>query len=306
MSVPSRFFVASFALALIPAVPLTAFAQGSRKSECAAAYEKSQESRSAGRLREAKEELVVCAQEDCPAFVQSDCAQWLGEVQREMPTIILSARDKKNQEVSTVRVSLDGQVVLEELDGKPMEIDPGQHLFRFEIEDAEPVEQKIVVRQSQKDRVIEVSFAPPEEAGAESPYAGAAQLPSKDAAADVPPPEEAPRKPGPLRMYAYVAGGVGAAGILGFVAFGAMGRSKESDLRDSCSPDCPQSEVDSVKTKYLLADVSLGLGIAGLGAGVALFFLSQPKSRSSSGDGALKFDVRTARDVTYATVSGRF
>jgi hypothetical protein len=103
---------------------------------------------------------------------------------------------------------------------------------------------------------------------------------------------------------------VGVAGIVGFVALGAMGRSKESELNGSCGPTqtCAQSDVDSIKTKYLLADVSLGLGIAGLGAGVALFFLSQPKSDAPKSEdvAVTHFDVRTLRDGAVGTVSGRF
>jgi hypothetical protein len=100
------------------------------------------------------------------------------------------------------------------------------------------------------------------------------------------------------------------AGIAGFVILGAMGRSKQSDLDGSCgrTHSCAQSDVDSIKTKYLLADVSLGLGIAGLGAGVALFFLSQPKTDEPKNEDAklMHFDVRTRGDGAVATVSGRF
>jgi hypothetical protein len=275
-----------------------------KKAECAAAYEKSQESRATGKLRDAREALVICAQEACPNFVQTDCAQWLTEVQRELPTIVISVKDKHGDDTVDVKVSMDGEPFLEALDGKGAAVDPGMHKFRFELEGADPIDQQILIRQGQKDRVVEVSFA---KRGAQapepSPYGNA-----------TPPPEAAPPadadsgKPGPLRPYAYVAGGVGAAGILGWVAFGAMGRSKESDLRDTCSPNCPQSEVDSAKTKYLLANISLGLGIAGLGTGVALFFLSQPKGKPASNDQAtsLKLDVRTSPGLAYAGLSGRF
>jgi hypothetical protein len=105
-----------------------------------------------------------------------------------------------------------------------------------------------------------------------------------------------------------VAGGVGAAGVLGFVVFGAMGHSKQSDLDNSCGPThtCSKSDVDSIKTKYLLADISLGVGIAGLGAGVALFILSQPKSSAPAEDASTHFDVQARSGGAVATVSGKF
>jgi hypothetical protein len=277
-------------------------AEDSKKAQCAAAYEKSQELRAAGSLKAANENLVVCAQEFCPAFVQTDCAQWLTEVQRELPTIVFVAKDKSGEDTSAVAVSMDGAELMKQLDGKAIIIDPGPHTFRFELEGAEPVEQQVVIRQGQKDRVIAVSFGP---AGAdgpgESPYAGAKGPAAADAG-------ESTTGPGPLRPYAYIAGGVGAAGIIGFAVLGAIGKAEENDLRDSgCSPNCSRSDTDAIKTKYIVADVLLGVGIAGLGTGVALFFLSQPKHEEPKDTArGLKFDVRAAPGAAFATVDGRF
>lgn len=276
-------------------------AEDSKKAQCAAAYEKSQELRAAGSLKAANESLVVCAQEFCPAFVQTDCAQWLTEVQRELPTIVFVAKDKAGEDTSAVAVSMDGAELMKQLDGKAVIIDPGPHAFRFEFEGAEPVEQQVVIRQGQKDRVIAVSFAPPgADTPGESPYAGAKGQAAADAGQS--------NGPGPLRMYAYIAGGVGAAGIIGFAVLGAIGKAEENDLRDSgCSPNCSRSDTDAIKTKYIVADVLLGVGIAGLGTGVALFFLSQPKKEEPKDTArGLKFDVRAAPGAAFATVDGRF
>jgi hypothetical protein len=277
-------------------------AEDSKKAQCAAAYEKSQELRAAGSLKAANENLVVCAQNFCPAFVQTDCAQWLTEVQRELPTIVFVAKDKAGEDTSAVAVSMDGAELMKQLDGKAIIIDPGPHTFRFELEGAEPMEQQVVIRQGQKDRVIAVSFAP---AGADvpgdSPYAAAKGAAPADAG-------EKTNGPGPLRPYAYIAGGVGAAGIIGFAVLGAIGKSAENDLRNQgCAPNCSKDETDAIKTKYIVADVLLGVGIAGIGTGVALFFLSQPKN-SEPKDTArgLKFDVRGAPGAAYATIDGRF
>jgi hypothetical protein len=112
-----------------------------------------------------------------------------------------------------------------------------------------------------------------------------------------------------LRLPAYIAGGVGALGLVGFVAFGVMGKSQENDLRDrGCAPNCPKEDVDSAKTKYLLADISLGVGIVGIGAGVTLFILSMPKSDKPSDEAVLgpHFDFAPVRGGGYATMSGRF
>ncbi|HEX7669410.1 MAG TPA: hypothetical protein VF395_07505, partial [Polyangiaceae bacterium] len=81
------------AIALLGALALglscgTAKADDAKKAECASAYERSQELRQSGKLRKAGEALVLCTQEVCPAFVRTDCAQWLTEVTQETPTVV--------------------------------------------------------------------------------------------------------------------------------------------------------------------------------------------------------------------------
>jgi hypothetical protein len=239
------------------------------KAKCASAYEQAQEHRAAGRLSQAREALILCAQRECPAFVQKDCSQWLGDVQRQMPSIVVAAKGPDGSDLAAVKVTMDGQVIATELDGTAIDVDPGPHLFRFEYENEAPIEQRIVVRQAQKDRVVEVRFGPEPSEVAEP------TAPDEDR-----PP--APREPGPLRPYAYVAGGVGVAGLAGWGVFALLGKKQESDLEEECGGSCAESDVDSVKKKYLIADISLGVGIAGLGTGVLLFLISKPSDVDSS------------------------
>jgi hypothetical protein len=53
---------------------------------------------------------------------------------------------------------------------------------------------------------------------------------------------------------------------------GSLGNAKRSDLDASaCKPNCSSDDVARVKTMYVAADVSLGVGLASLlGAGIAL------------------------------------
>jgi hypothetical protein len=194
---------------------------------------------------------------------------------------------------------MDGAPFLTQLDGKAIAVDPGPHAFKFELEGADPIEQQIVIRQGQKDRVVAVSFAPAAtEPVGPSPYATAAK---GEGAAE---PDQ--KGPGPLRTWAYVAGGVGAAGLIGFAVVGGLGKAQENDLRDQhCAPNCSRSDTDAIKTKYIVADVLLGVGIAGVGTGVALFFLSQPKKEPPQ-TGKLHFDVRAAPGAALATLAGKF
>lgn len=295
--------------ALILCVGTLLFAESARaddahKSECASAYEKSQEFRTQNKLQKARELLEVCAEASCPTFVQTDCAQWLEEVQKDQPTIIVTAKDKDGADVTAVKVSIDGEVVATELDGKAIVIDPGKHKLRFELEGVAPVDMPFIAKQGEKDRSVKVSFRPK---GAEGDNEAPPASPYKDEV--TPGADEKTSGPGPLRLYAYIAGGVGAVGLISFTAMGLMASGAQTDLENSgCKPNCSQSEVDSIRTKYLIANISLGVGIAGIGTGVALFILSQPKSSKPSDEASMRpqFNFSPVRGGGYATLSGRF
>ncbi len=87
-----------------------------------------------------------------------------------------------------------------------------------------------------------------------------------------------------LRTYAYVAGGVGAAGLLTFVVAGVMANSTYSGLQSDCANGhCPPSKSDSIssgKTQQTIANVGLVFGILGAAAGTTLYVLSMPSKTS--------------------------
>ncbi|HEX8791900.1 MAG TPA: tetratricopeptide repeat protein [Polyangiaceae bacterium] len=98
------------------------------------------------------------------------------------------------------------------------------------------------------------------------------------APSDTTPPPASSGRAG-LRPWAYVAGGVGVAGLAAFTIFGLMANSNFSDLQNSCHPlsACPSSksgEIDSGKTDQIIANIGLGVGIVGVAAGATLFVLS--------------------------------
>jgi hypothetical protein len=89
-----------------------------------------------------------------------------------------------------------------------------------------------------------------------------------------------------LRTYAYVAGGVGAIGLVTFVISGILANGTYSDLQSRCgSGPCPSSlssEISRGKTEQTLANVGLVFGILGAGVGATLYVLSMPKAKSST------------------------
>lgn len=126
---------------------------------CLGASEKGQRSRSAGKLREAREQFLLCSSDGCPAMVRRDCAQWQSEVIATLPSIVLGAKDRGGRDLFDVSVSVDGEPLVKKLDGKSLPIDPGPHTFKFEMAGAPPVVERALVKEGEKTRVIAVTFA---------------------------------------------------------------------------------------------------------------------------------------------------
>jgi hypothetical protein len=279
------------------------------KASCAQAYESSQESRAAGQLQETQKRLSVCARAECPSFVQKDCARWLEEVDRELPSVVMRAEGLDAEAARSIRVTLDGQPVPNAFGGGPIAIDPGRHELVAESPGRTRITRTIVAQQGVQNRPVTLDFAPEP-----APAASAA------AAVDAGSPGSS------LRPYAYVAWGVGAVGLGTFAVLGTLGRADERALKDDCPSAtevptlvmpgvCAKSEADERKAIYerefVLADIGLVTGIMGAAAGTVLFVLAATDGPSSSDDGAsseagLHLDVSPAPGGGYASVGGVF
>ncbi|MGC4090706.1 MAG: hypothetical protein QM756_23110 [Polyangiaceae bacterium] len=240
---------------------------------CAEAYEKAQEQRKAGQLVGARESLQSCLNDACPDFIRGDCTAWFSEVQAELPTLVFQAR-AQGEDLSQVRVSAGERVLSARLDGQAVELDPGEYDLRFEAEGMRPFTQHVVVARGERNRLIEVQLVP---------------LPSTSEPPPAPP-KVVPAPPPVAKARSWAAplvfGGIGVLGVGAFAGLGAWGRSQESSLKNSCSPDCSSQQVGEVRTKYLLADVSLGVGVASLALG-AYFLIA-----GSSSDAAARASAR--------------
>jgi hypothetical protein len=229
------------------------------KDACLAAYEDAQLARRDGKLTRAMDHLRVCANAECSRPVRVDCVAWLGEVERSIPTVVFEAHTETG-DVSDVRVLVDDHALATRIDGKAIAVDPGPHVFRFELEGHAPIEQSVILLEGQKNRPLRATWTGPKDLTAPAPATPAPATP-----------EPGPReRPIPARVY--VLGGVGLAGLTAFGAFAIAGASKKAALKDSCAPFCTSSDVAPAKTAFALADVSLGVGIVALGTAMVLYF----------------------------------
>jgi hypothetical protein len=126
------------------------------KQVCISAVEQGQTERDDGKYRQARLSFLTCAQDSCPRVIQQSCTKWLRELDESAPTIVLAAKDDQGSDLTDVNVSFDGAPFVTALDGKPVEVDVGEHVIRFDREGSVPVEQKLLLRAGEKARVVSV------------------------------------------------------------------------------------------------------------------------------------------------------
>jgi hypothetical protein len=106
------------------------------------------------------------------------------------------------------------------------------------------------------------------------------EVPPTAAAVAAPPASVTARAP-ELRPLSYAAAGIGGAGIVTFGVLGALSNAQFAKLDEGCPTrsQCSsalKANADRGQTYQTLANVSLGIGVAALAAGVVLWVLALP------------------------------
>jgi hypothetical protein len=248
--------------AIAHAGPPAAASSESERATCATSYEQGQRFSREGKLLRAREELLVCARPPCSEGLVRYCAEWLREVERRAPSLIVVARTRDGRDFLDARVAIDGVRVAERVDGRALAIDPGEHVVSLERDGHAKLDRQVLVVEAEKSRTILFTI---EDAPPPVPASAVAPLPS-------PAPRATER---PVPATAFVAGGLGALTLGGFVVFAASGYSAEKSRLEPCRGHCLDSDVSAVRSKYILADVFLGLSIVSFGV-AAYLILTRP------------------------------
>lgn len=252
------------------------YGEDSATDACIQSHYAGQVAQRDGRLREAREAFARCSSVDCPGVIRQECNALADEVRRQVPTVVLGARSSAGDELR-VRVSIDGVVVAESLDGTAMEVDVGQQVFRFEHPDYEPVEMTVVIRAGEKMRSVTAELEASSSA-APPPVSGTVPAPPPGPQHETMVIEE----PGAILWPTYVAGGLALAGLGVFIGFGAKGVAARADLleaTDGCAPFCTDEELSGVRRDFVVADVGLGVALAATATAVLLFVLRPTEKR---------------------------
>jgi hypothetical protein len=233
---------------------------------CITAAEEGQAARRDGDLLRARERFASCAASSCPAVVRRDCGGWLDDVSRQVPSVVLGARDGQGRDVLDAVASVDGAVVQRRLDGSPVELNPGPHVVRVEMPGSPPITIDVVLRAGEKNRPLVAAPPSPQGPSGASPSTPPGTSRSAPALALAPSPERPPSKGHGLPAGTWVLGGVGVAALSVFGAFAVLGKTDADGLRSSCAPGCSSSAVSAVRTKLVVADVALGVAVVSLAA----------------------------------------
>src|SRR5262245_57621517 len=92
------------------------------KLECFARHEEGQTARRERRLLQARAALRTCSRASCPAAIRADCVDWLEQVGRSLPSVVVTARARGADEAD-VKVLVDGKLLAPRLSGAALELD---------------------------------------------------------------------------------------------------------------------------------------------------------------------------------------
>lgn len=179
-------------------------------------------------------------------------------------------------------VTIDGEALGARKLGEPILVPPGQIKVVAQSPDGREASRQVTLTAGQ-DAKVELAFVR-DDAGQDAP------LVEPESETMVAAPSDAEHSPSPgKRTAAFIAGGVGVAGLATFGVLGTMSNSKYSGLEEACpNAKCSSDEQDNIddgKLYQTLANVGLVVGVVGLGTSAALFLIggsSQPEKQAAA------------------------
>ena len=180
---------------------------------------------------------------------------------------------------------INGQLIPPQRWGKPIPVEPGELEIVLRTPDGRTERKKITLKVGEATTVSPAGARRPRKQSSSGTYVSTEPVVLE---------AEPAVQPSGIshRTLAFVAGGVGLAGMAAFTIFGLANNAQFADLESKCGPDrvCPESLASSAetgRTYQTLANVGLGVGVVGIGAAVALWLTKpaapQPEAAASSG-----------------------
>jgi hypothetical protein len=213
------------------------------------------------------------------------------KLRARIPKLVIERGDG----AAAAAIELDGVAVGDSSIGVEVPLDPGPHAVTAKAPNRKPFESTVTLKEEETTHLELKLEAIPQE------------LPSTNAS--LPPPEKPPSKVVPL-----VIGGVGVASLIGSGVLFGLRQSTLSELEDACDgtrcPKAKESRYDDLKFYHYGSFVTLGVGVAAVGAaGAVLFFQRKKQEPAKDTMAALEivpnFPLSRAAPIG-ATVRGKF
>lgn len=242
-------------------------------ADCLAANDKSITLRNQHQLRAARSELLVCAASNCPPDIRNECSRRVSEVNAAIPTMAFEAKDASGNDLSAVKVTMDGAMLTERLEGSALSIDPGEHVFVFETTGQPAVTKRFIILEGAKDRRERITFGNPEAPGGAtqvspmaSPQPLSPALPTYEAPSPAPDTSSSGKT---QRILGWTATGLGVVGLGLGAVFEAMRSSKLDDRAKVCESGTNCAPGSQARINALTDDARSAstLGVASFVAG---------------------------------------
>ena len=256
---------------------MPALAQPLDKAACIASVDRAQKRESQKQLVSARADFVACASDACPAAIREDCARSLIAVDAAMPTVVFSALGDDGGDATDVSITIDGVLVLSQLDGEALAIDPGPHAVRFERKNGRVVETQVLAREGEKARVIQVSFKREEAAAPPAPAVVPVTQPVGPG-----PKADTKRERAPAPIIPVGLGVLGAVGVTTALVLRLNASAEADNLRNTCAPACDPGARDALSDRIVLSNVALGLGLSMLAGAAVTWLLTPDRNLSAS------------------------
>ena len=145
-------------LALLASPVYGAPKRSNGNTSCVAAYKDADAMAKTGKLREAKTTMLKCTPASCGSNLRRECARRVSEFEADIPTIIPIVMNEDGQPVTGIEVSMDGEPLSNQADGRAFAVDPGQHVFSFKSDRGVLANYKTMIIQGQRNRTIEITL----------------------------------------------------------------------------------------------------------------------------------------------------
>lgn len=276
-------------LACLFACASLGYAPGALAEErCDEVYVSVQRLRRDGKLVDARKPLEACLSactDDTPAarHAITRCQEWRREDATRTPTLLISAKDGLQNDLASVQVTIDGQVVASSLTGQPIPLNLGPHTIVL-VGNGATETRSILATDSERKKLAVVLGRAPASATPTATPAPALTGGRRPVQVDAGEGGGTPT----LKIVGYVSGGLGLVGLGVGTYFGLRSLSFDKEAR------CDGMNVCENPDARVSAQQSAGGAIGGFVAGGALLVggllmvVASPSTRSAARVGSVR------------------